>query len=120
MRAGVTAGFDIVLDTRSTTIGAATILVGIPNEMVASINAQGLVGNVVVGLDAGLNTLRISLTAPSGLSGVVPIVRVTLTSNAGLGFLFNREIVINPLEMYDTNLQNLAARSTGVNIPLVP
>lgn len=45
---------------------------------------------------------------------------MTLTSNAGLGFLFNREIVINPLEMYDTNLQNLAARSTGVNIPLVP
>ena len=120
VRAGVTAGFDIVLDTRSTTVGAATILVGIPNEMVASINAQGLVGNVVLGVDAGLNTLRISLTAPSGLSGVVPIVRVTLTSNAGLGFLFNREIVINPLEMYDTNLQNLAARSTGVNIPLVP
>jgi hypothetical protein len=83
VRAGVTAGFDIVLDTRSTTIGAATILVGIPNEMVASINAQGLVGNVVLGVDAGLNTLRISLTAPSGLSGVVPIVRVTLTSNAG-------------------------------------
>lgn len=120
VRNGVTAGFDIVLDTRTTTVGAATILVGIPNELVASVNAQGLVGNVTLGLDPGLNTLRISLAAPSGLSGIVPIVRVTITSAAPLGFLFNREITINPYEMYDTNLQNLAPRSTGVNIPLVP
>ncbi|MCC6929133.1 MAG: Ig-like domain-containing protein [Gemmatimonadaceae bacterium] len=120
VRNGVTAGFDIVLDTRATTVGAATILVGIPNEVVAGVNAQALVGNVTVGLDAGLNTLRISLAAPSGLSGIVPIVRVTITSSTPFGFLFNREITINPYEMYDTNLQNLAPRSTGVNIPLVP
>lgn len=123
IRAGVTTNFDIVLDTRATTIGATTILVGIPNEVISSIAWQGLLGsngNVVIGVDPGLNTLRISVTAPAGLTGIVPIARLALTSNAGIGFLFNREITITPLEMFDSALQNLAPRSTGVNIPMVP
>lgn len=120
VRNGVTAGFDIVLDTRAATVGATTILVGLPNELVAGLNAQALVGNVVLGIDAGLNALRISLVAPDGIRGIVPIVRVSITSNAAVGFLFNREIVITPLEVFDTSLQDLAPRSTGVTIPLVP
>ena len=119
VRAGVTAGFDVVLDTRNETVGAATILMGMPPEFVNNINWQGSQGTII-SFDSRFNTLRISLVAASGLKGIFTIARVTITSGAPESFFLNREIVITPLEMVDVSLRDLAPRSTGVNIPLVP
>ena len=119
VRTGVVSEFDIVLDTRTTTIGAATILVGMPPELVNGISWQGVQGTII-GFDSRFNALRISVVSPSGLKGSFPIARVQINSGAPEGFFLNREIVITPVEMVSIDFEDLAPRSTGVNVPLVP
>jgi hypothetical protein len=119
VRNGVTSAFDVVLDTRDATIGAATILVAMPPELVNNISWQGSTGTII-GFDKGFNLLRISLVASSGLKGIFAIARVTVVSAAPVAHVTNREVVITPLEMIDVNLVDLSSRSTGVSIPLIP
>jgi hypothetical protein len=73
----------------------------------------------VLALDHQFNALRISFVAPSGANGMITLARVRITSAAPDGVFDTRELIITPVEMVDINLQNLAPRSTGVNIPLV-
>ncbi|MGQ0648664.1 MAG: hypothetical protein ACT4P7_13960 [Gemmatimonadaceae bacterium] len=117
---GISHDFDVVLDTRSTTVGAATILVGMPQELVLNtgISWQGAAGTQI-GFDTGFNTLRISFVSANGVTGSVPLARIRITTGQP-DFFVNREIVITPIEMVGVNLQDLASRSTGVNIPLIP
>jgi len=119
VRNGVTTGFDVVLDTRDATIGAATILLGFPPELVSGITWQGVTGTIIA-FDNSFHTLRISLVNAQGLKGIFNIARVTVTSGPPDSFFLNRHVIVTPLEMVDVNFQNLAPRSTGVNIPLVP
>lgn len=119
VRSGSIPEFDVVIDTRGHVIGAATILVGMPPELVDAITWQGASGTII-GLDSRFNALRISLVSSAGVSGVVMVARIRITAGAPNGVFEQREIVITPIEMVDMNLQNLAPRSTGVNIPLIP
>ncbi|MEP7381332.1 MAG: Ig-like domain-containing protein [Gemmatimonadota bacterium] len=119
VREGVTAGFDIILDTRNATVGAATIVLSMPPEFVNGLTIQGIAGTVI-NFDTQRNALRISLVSSAGLKGIISIAQVTITSGAPEAYVLNREIVITPYEMIDITLQNLTTRSTGVNIPLVP
>lgn len=119
VRDGVVSPFDVLLDTRGVAVGAATILIGLPPELVSNISWQGANGTVI-GFDSRFNALRISYVASSGATGILNLARVTLTSGAPQGIVLNREIVITPLEMVSIDFQNLAPRSSGVNIPLVP
>jgi hypothetical protein len=119
VRAGFVSTFDVLLDTRGATIGAATIVVGLPPELVNNIAWQGAQG-AVIGFDHQFNALRISIVSTSGLTGIVAIANVQLTSGPPAAFFVNREIVITPLEVITMSLQDLAPRTTGVNIPLIP
>lgn len=120
VRQGQTHEFDVILDPRGTPIGAATILIGFPPELTGpGIAWQGGTGTQI-GFDTGFNALRISVVSAAGLSGAVVVARVRLTPGNIQPILANREIVITPLEVVGVNLQSLAARATGVSIPLVP
>ncbi|MBK6489396.1 MAG: hypothetical protein IPF98_21650 [Gemmatimonadetes bacterium] len=119
VRNGVTAGFDVILDTRDATVGAATIVLSMPSELVAGMTWQGATGTVI-NLDSQRNALRISLVSSAGLKGIFAIARLTITSGPPEAHVVNREIVLTPFEVIDISLQNLTTRSTGVNIPLIP
>lgn len=119
MRDGVTAGFQIVLDTRDATVGAATIVMSMPPELVNGISWQGASGTII-SVDSRLNALRISLVSATGLKGIIPVAQITITSGPPETFALNREIVITPFQVVDVSLQDLTTRSTGVNIPLIP
>lgn len=119
MRDGVTAGFQIVLDTRDATVGAATIVMSMPPELVNGISWQGASGTII-SIDSRLNALRISLVSATGVKGIIPIAQITLTSGPPETFALNREIVITPFQVVDVSLQDITTRSTGVNIPLIP
>jgi hypothetical protein len=118
-RTGVTTEFDIILDTRALRIGAATIVLGIPNELINSVSWIAS-ANVVAGLDAGLNTLRFSLVSPNGATGRVAIGRVRIVSGAVQLPLLDRFLVLNPIDMVTVDLLNVTARSSGEVIPLIP
>lgn len=118
MRTGVSAGFQVVLDTRDATVGAATIVMSMPTELVNGISWQGASGTII-SVDSRLNALRISLVSATGLKGIIPIAQITITSGPPETFAL-REIVITPFEVVDVSLQDLTTRSTGVNIPLIP
>ena len=120
MRNGVSTGFDVVLDTRNETIGATTILLGFPPELVNGITWQGATAGTIIGFDKGFNMLRINVTEANGLQGIVTLARVTVTSGAPETFVLNREVVVTPLEMITLALQDIVARSSGVNIPIIP
>lgn len=47
VRQNVASSFDVILDTRGTTIGSATILVGLPPELVNNISWNGVAGTVI-------------------------------------------------------------------------
>ncbi len=120
LRANVTTGFDLVLDTRDATIGAATIVLSMPPEVVDGISWQGANGTQI-GFDQAFNILRISAANAAGFRGIVTLASITITAKAAQPFLTNRELIVTPLEVIDaTTLQNLASRSTGVNIPMIP
>lgn len=120
VRPNTTYTFDIVLDPRSTTVGAATILVGVPQELVTNtgISWQGATGTQI-GFDTGLNTMRISYVNAAGLSAPAALARVTINTGTP-DFFATREIVITPYEVVGINLVNLTPRSSGANIPLQP
>ena len=119
VRSGVVSDFDVLLDTRGVPVGAATIIIGLPPELVGGISWAGTNGTII-GFDSRLNALRISYVASAGATGVVNLAHVSLTSGAPQSFVLNREIIITPVEMVSLDLLNLATRSTGANIPLVP
>lgn len=119
VRNGVTAGFDIILDTRDATVGAATIVMSMPPELVSQISWQGASGTQI-NLDSQFNALRISLVSSSGLKGIFSIARISITSGPPEVHVTNRQIVLTPFEVIDISLQDLTTRSTGVNIPLIP
>jgi hypothetical protein len=119
MRNGVTSGFNVVLDTRDATVGAATIIISMPPELVNGLSVQAASG-AVVSFDSRANALRINLVSSSGLKGIFAIAQVTVTSGPPESFVLNREVVVTPFEIIDISLQNLTTRSTGVNIPLIP
>lgn len=120
VRPGLSHDFDLVLDTRGTTVGAATILVGVPQELVknSGIAWQGSPGTQI-GFDTGFNTLRISYVNATGATGQVVLAKIRINTGQP-DFFVDREIVITPQEVVSVNLVNLAGRATGVNIPLVP
>jgi hypothetical protein len=119
MSAGVVSTFDVLLDTRGTTIGAATIIIGLTPELVGNIAWNGANGTII-GFDSRFNALRISYVAAAGATGIITLAQVTLTSGPPHSFTLAREIIFTPLEMVTVDLQNLAPRSSGANIPLVP
>lgn len=119
VRNGVTSGFNVVLDTRDATVGAATIILSMPPELVNGLNVQATSG-AVVSFDSRANALRINLVSSSGLKGIFAIAQVSVTSGPPESFVLNRELAITPFEIIDISLQNLTTRSTGVNIPLIP
>lgn len=119
MRDGVTAGFQVVLDTREATVGAATIVVSMPTELVNGISWQGASGTII-SVDSRLNAMRISFVSATGVKGIIPIAQVSITSGPPETFALNREIVITPFQVVDISLQDLTTRTTGVNIPLIP
>lgn len=119
VRQGQVQSFDVILDTRGTTVGAATILIGFPPELIRSISWTGSAGTQI-GFDTGFNALRISVASAAGLTGAVTLVRVNLTPDAFSPLLANRQILVQPLEVVSVSLQDLAPRATGVNIPLIP
>jgi hypothetical protein len=119
VRQGQTQSFDVILDTRGTTVGAATVVIGFPRQLVRQISWNGSTGTQI-GFDSGLNALRISVASATGLTGVVTLARVNLTPEAFSSLLANRQILVQPLEAVSVSLQDLAPRATGVNIPLIP
>ena len=119
VRDGQAQSFDVIIDTRGTTVGAATILVGFPPELIKQISWNGSPGTQI-GFDSGFNALRISVVSAAGLTGAVILVRVNLTPEAFSPLLANRQILVQPIEVVSVSLQDLAPRATGVNIPLIP
>ncbi len=71
MRDGVSAGFEVVLDTRDAIVGAATIVISMPTELVNGISWQGASGTII-SVDSRLNALRISFVSASGVHGHHP------------------------------------------------
>jgi hypothetical protein len=119
VKAGATTVINVILDTRSTTIGGAELIVGIQSNppVFGSVTYSVPTGSptpVVNNSQSGI--LRVSLASASGVTGIMTILTLTVTTpTAGAsGFI---TLTLN--DLVSTTGADLLPVSTSTRIPII-
>jgi hypothetical protein len=111
----------LFLDTRGTTIGAATVIFnwptvnGTPGLIRSNTTVAGPVGNPVITSDAGSGTTRISIASATGMTGVIFLGRVDFTAvTAGTSLL-----ALRFSDLVDLSQQSLLGTAHALQYPMV-
>jgi uncharacterized protein YjdB len=125
VKAGATIAFNVILDTRATSVGGTELTVGYTTTPVVfqsvSVGPMGSPAPLINNLQAGL--FRVSLASGSALTGQLAILRVSFKApiTSGVELIADRSgyLTLTLIDLVDAAGGDILPTSTSMRIPII-